>query len=135
MRIVILTYESLYSNLMTERLLKEFPGQVVGVVRSDCLIHGKSLPAGLFFLLRRTGLRFVGRKALELLGKHHGLFTDRIEQVQSRVDQMSPEDITANIDRILKKRARLAASAWSVVDVYLLAAANQDWMTKNNLVQ
>jgi folate-dependent phosphoribosylglycinamide formyltransferase PurN len=66
MRIVILTYESLYSNMMTERLLQEFPGQVVGIVRSDCLVYGKSLPAGLLYLLRRTGLRFVGRKALEL---------------------------------------------------------------------
>lgn len=66
MRIVILTYESLFSNLMTERLLKEFPGQVVGIVRSDCLIYGKSLPGGLWYLLRRSGLRFVGRKALEL---------------------------------------------------------------------
>jgi hypothetical protein len=66
MRIVILTYESLFSNLMTERLLKEFPGQVVGIVRSDCLIYGKSHLAGLWNLLQRTGLRFVGRKALEL---------------------------------------------------------------------
>lgn len=66
MRIVILTYESLYSNLMTERLLKEFPGQVVGIVRSDCLIYGKSSPAGLYYLIKRSGLRFVGRKALEL---------------------------------------------------------------------
>lgn len=66
MRIVILTYESLYSNLMTEQLLREFPGQVVGIVRSDCLIYGKTLPQGLVYLLRRTGLRFVGRKALEL---------------------------------------------------------------------
>ncbi|MBI1878691.1 MAG: hypothetical protein HYR94_10785 [Chloroflexi bacterium] len=66
MRIAILTYESLFSNLMTERLLKEFPGQVTGIVRSDCLIYGKSLPAGLLYLARRSGLRFVGRKALEL---------------------------------------------------------------------
>lgn len=66
MRIVILTYESLFSNMMTERLLKEYPGQVVGIVRSDCLIYGKSLAAGLLYLLKRTGLRFVGRKALEL---------------------------------------------------------------------
>jgi len=66
MRIVILTYESLYSNLMTEHLLKKLPGQVVGVVRSDCLIYKKSLPAGLLYLLRQAGLRFVGRKALEL---------------------------------------------------------------------
>jgi hypothetical protein len=66
MRIVILTYESLFSNLMTERLLKAYPGQVAGIVRSDCLVYGKSLPASLLFLLKRTGLRFVGRKALEL---------------------------------------------------------------------
>ena len=66
MRLVILTYESLFSDMMTERLLQEFPGQVVGIIRSDCLVYGKSLPAGLFYLLRRTGLRFVGRKALEL---------------------------------------------------------------------
>jgi folate-dependent phosphoribosylglycinamide formyltransferase PurN len=66
MRIVILTYESFYSNMMTERLLQEYPGQVVGIVRSDCLIYKKSLAAGLLYLLRQSGLRFVGRKALEL---------------------------------------------------------------------
>ncbi|MDM8529450.1 formyltransferase family protein [Anaerolineales bacterium HSG24] len=66
MRIVILTYESFFSNLMTEHLLKSMPDEVVGIVRSDCLIHGKSLPGGLLHLLKQTGLRFVGRKALEL---------------------------------------------------------------------
>lgn len=66
MRIVILTYESLFSNLMTERLLRQYPGQVAGIVRSDRLVHGKSLPESLLFLVKRTGLRFVGRKALEL---------------------------------------------------------------------
>lgn len=66
MKIVILTYESLYSNIQTERLLKEYPGQVAGIVRSDCLIYGKSLPQSVIYLLKRTGLRFVGRKALEL---------------------------------------------------------------------
>ncbi|MGQ9501261.1 MAG: methionyl-tRNA formyltransferase [Anaerolineae bacterium] len=66
MRIVILTYESLYANLMTHHLIQVRPGQVVGIVRSDCLIHGRSLPSALWYLLRRTGWRFVGRKALEL---------------------------------------------------------------------
>ena len=66
MRIVILTYESLYANTMTQRLIQARPGQVVGIVRSDCLIYGKSLTGGLWYLLRRTGLRFVGRKGLEL---------------------------------------------------------------------
>jgi len=66
LRIVILTYESLYANTMTHALIQARPGQVVGIVRSDCLVYRKSLPDGLWFLLRRTGLRFVGRKALEL---------------------------------------------------------------------
>lgn len=66
MRIVILTYESLYSNLMTERLLTTYPGQVAGIVRSDTLVYGKSNVGGVLHLLQRTGLRFVGRKALEL---------------------------------------------------------------------
>ncbi len=66
MRIVILTYESLYANYMTHQLIQARPGQVVGIVRSDCLVYGRSLVGGLWYLLRRTGLRFVGRKALEL---------------------------------------------------------------------
>ncbi|MDX1524196.1 MAG: formyltransferase family protein [Anaerolineae bacterium] len=65
LRIAILTYESLFSNIITERILQEFPGQVVGIIRSDCLIYGRSLPQGLVYLARRAGLRFVGRKALE----------------------------------------------------------------------
>ncbi len=65
MRIVVLTYESFYANLMTNALVRSRPGEVVGIIRSDCLLYGKSLPGGLWFLLRRTGLRFVGRKALE----------------------------------------------------------------------
>lgn len=65
MRIVLLSYESLYSNYMTHQLIEDRPGEVVGIVRSDCLIYGRSLTGGLRYLLRRTGLRFVGRKALE----------------------------------------------------------------------
>lgn len=67
MRIVILTYESLFSNMMTEHLLLEFPGQVAGIVRSDSLVYGKSLPAGVIHVLKSTGPRFVGRKFLELM--------------------------------------------------------------------
>lgn len=67
MRIVILTYESLYANYMTHALIQARPDQVVGIVRSDCLVYRKSLPGGLLFLLGRTGLRFVGRKGLELI--------------------------------------------------------------------
>jgi hypothetical protein len=78
MRLVILTYESLFSNLMTERLLKEFPDQVAGIVRSDCLVHGKSLPGGIMHVLRRTGPRFVGRKFLELMQSRATAITFRL---------------------------------------------------------
>jgi methionyl-tRNA formyltransferase len=64
--IVVLVYESLYANYMLSQLLEARPGEVVGIVRSDCLIHGKTLPQALWFLVRWAGLRFVGRKALEL---------------------------------------------------------------------
>lgn len=88
MRIVILTYESLYSNLMTERLLKEFPGQVAGVVRSDCLIYGKSLPAALLHLLKQTGLRFVGRKALELFQSRATAIIFRLIRRQPKIHSL-----------------------------------------------
>lgn len=88
MRIVILTYESLFSNLMTERLLKEFPGQVVGIVRSDCLVYGRSLPQGLLYLLRRTGLRFVGRKALELFQSRLTAIIFRLIGRQAKVNSL-----------------------------------------------
>jgi methionyl-tRNA formyltransferase len=67
LRIVILTYESLYSNYMTHKLIQARPGQVTGIVRSDCLVYRKSLVGGLWYLIRRTGLRFVGRKGLDML--------------------------------------------------------------------
>lgn len=88
MRIVILTYESLFSNMMTERLLQEFPGQVAGIVRSDCLVYGKSLPQGLLYLLRRAGLRFVGRKALELFQSRLTAIVFRLIGRQAKVHSL-----------------------------------------------
>jgi methionyl-tRNA formyltransferase len=52
---------------MTHQLIQARPGEVVGIVRSDCLVYRKSLPGGLWYLLRQTGLRFVGRKGLDLV--------------------------------------------------------------------
>ena len=75
MRIVILTYESHQANLMTQRLLTAFPGQVVGIVASEVIVPGKSTLQALWFLLRRTGLGFVGLKGLEIvLSRAAGMF-------------------------------------------------------------
>jgi folate-dependent phosphoribosylglycinamide formyltransferase PurN len=74
MRIVILTYESHQANLMTQRLLREFPGQVAGIVRSEVAIAGKSTWQSLWFLLTKTGLGFAGWKGVEIvLGRLAGL--------------------------------------------------------------
>jgi folate-dependent phosphoribosylglycinamide formyltransferase PurN len=74
MRIVILTYESHQANLMVHRLLREFPGQVVGIVRSDVVIAGKNTWQSVRFLLSRTGLGFVGWKGVEIsLGRLAGI--------------------------------------------------------------
>ena len=67
MKIAILTYESHQANLMIQRLLAEFPGQVVGIVRSEVIIPKKNTFQALWFLLRRTGWDFVGRKGLEII--------------------------------------------------------------------
>ncbi len=75
MRIVILTYESQQANLMTHRLLTEFPGQVAGIMVSEVVMPGKTTGQALWFLLRRTGLGFVALKGMEiLLGRAAGVF-------------------------------------------------------------
>jgi folate-dependent phosphoribosylglycinamide formyltransferase PurN len=52
---------------MTHQLIQARPGEVVGIVRSDCLVYRKTLPGGLWYLVRQTGLRFVGRKGLDMV--------------------------------------------------------------------
>lgn len=73
MRIVILTYESPQANLMTQRLLNEFPDQIAGIITSDVIISRKTTLQAIWFLLRRTGLGFVAMKGMEIvLGRISG---------------------------------------------------------------
>jgi folate-dependent phosphoribosylglycinamide formyltransferase PurN len=65
-RVAVLTYESPQANLITSRVLARYPGQVAGIVRSDAIVAGKGRARSGWFLLRHTGLGFVGRKAFEL---------------------------------------------------------------------
>jgi len=141
MRIVILTYESLFSNLMTERLLCEFTphsppdsGGVVGIVRSDCLIHGKSLPAGLLYLLKRTGLRFVGRKALELFQSRATAIVFRLIGRQPKINSLRMMRQLYNVPIIGSKNVNSPATlaqikAWQpdlVLSVYLNQLIKRD---------
>ena len=65
-RIAILTYDSHQSRSIVGHLLRRFPGQIVGVMRSEVTIGGKSAWQAARFLLARTGLGFVARKAAEI---------------------------------------------------------------------
>ncbi len=67
MRIVVLTYESHQANVMTQHLLRQFPGQIVGIVSSAVIVSGKNHWQSFWFLLRKAGLSFVVRKGVEIL--------------------------------------------------------------------
>ncbi len=64
-RIVVLSYESLYSSMMIAHLLESRPGQVVGIVLSSCVVQGKGLFGSLIYVLRRAGPEFFLQKSLE----------------------------------------------------------------------
>jgi folate-dependent phosphoribosylglycinamide formyltransferase PurN len=90
MRIVIVTYESPQSNLMIDRILREFCGSVVGIVTSDVVIAGKSSLQSLFFLLRRAALGYVVPKALEIiLGRVAGWASPSRRKATPTLAQMS----------------------------------------------
>jgi methionyl-tRNA formyltransferase len=65
MRIVVLSYESLYSSMMITHLLESRPGQVAGIVLSSCVIQNKGLLGSLGHVLRRAGPEFFLQKSLE----------------------------------------------------------------------
>jgi len=65
MRIVVLSYESLYSNLMIAHLVESALGEVTGIVASSCVIQGKSAFGSLLHVLRRAGPEFFVQKSLE----------------------------------------------------------------------
>ena len=67
MKIVILTYPSHQANLMTHRLITQFPGQVVGIVQSDVIVAGRNTLQSMQFLFQKTGLGFVIRKGMEII--------------------------------------------------------------------
>jgi folate-dependent phosphoribosylglycinamide formyltransferase PurN len=64
-RIVVLSYESLYSSMMIAHLLESCPGQVVGIVLSSCVIQGKGLLGSLGYVVQRAGSEFFLQKSLE----------------------------------------------------------------------
>ncbi len=76
MRIVILTIESLPSNVITATVLRELPRRAVGIVVSTALERGISAPHSLWRRLRRMGLRFFA------IVTGHGLMTRSLWQLR-----------------------------------------------------
>ena len=85
MRIVILTNESYCANYMIQGLIQARPGQVVGIIKSEFLIYKKSSWGAMLYLLRRCGIRFMGRKAVEKLLSRILTLTFRIAGKQLKV--------------------------------------------------
>lgn len=67
MKIVVLTYESLYSSMMSAHLAESRPGSIVGIVASSCIIQGRGLLDSLRYVFRRAGPEFFLRKGLETM--------------------------------------------------------------------
>jgi len=65
MKIIILSYESLYSSMMIAHLVASRPDQVAGIVSSSRLVQGKGLLSSAWYVFRRAGPEFVVRKTLE----------------------------------------------------------------------
>lgn len=90
MRIVVLSYESLYSSMMLAHLVGARPGQVVGLVQSGCIVQGKGTIGSLRHVLSRAGPEFFVRKALETVQYKAGVILwgllGRSRQVANMVD-------------------------------------------------
>jgi folate-dependent phosphoribosylglycinamide formyltransferase PurN len=127
MRLVILTYESHQANLMTQRLLTEFSGQVVGIVASEVIVAKKNTWQAAWFLLRQTGLGFVALKGMEImLSRAAGLFF-ALSRRQPRVPSLAQMAAQAGIPLVGAKNVNTPAlrqivQSWQpdlLISVYL----------------
>jgi len=66
-RIVVFTFESVFSNAMVGSLLRACGSEVVGIARSDGLVADRGIVGSVRFALARTGLGFPLRKGIEVL--------------------------------------------------------------------
>lgn len=89
MKIVILSYESLYSSMVIAHLLEARPGQVVGIVLSSCIVHGKGLLGSVWHVLRRAGPEFFFRKSVETIQYKAGMWWCRLTGRSRRVQTVS----------------------------------------------
>ncbi len=127
MNLVILTYESKQANLMTHRLLMEFPGQVRGIIASDVIIPGKNTLGAAWFLLRKTGLGFVGMKGAEIILSRIAPMVLRLTGRMPRIPSLTQMSADFGVPLVHTKNVNSAESLavlkqWQpdlVVSVYL----------------
>jgi folate-dependent phosphoribosylglycinamide formyltransferase PurN len=59
MRILLLSNENLYSNLIIRKFIEKYNKQVIGIVESDVIIFGKNLLNSMLFILKKIILPFA----------------------------------------------------------------------------
>jgi folate-dependent phosphoribosylglycinamide formyltransferase PurN len=142
-RIVFLAVDDEFAGLMQQPLYEQHPDWVVGSVISTCAIYKKRTPAAVWFVLRKSGLRyFLEMARMKLLRR----FTDKEEKITpSRLAKQhdvpiipsfninSPESLDAlralkpeivistNFSHYIGKKARGVASigTWNLHKAYL----------------
>ncbi len=87
-RIVILTTEDVFSNLISERLIREFPRQVAGIIRSDSLVRGKRPHQALLYFLRRSGLHFTFTRIWKRAQLRALFFASKLFPVRTRIKSL-----------------------------------------------
>ena len=125
LQLAVLTYESLQSKLIVQSILESFPTAVAGIVASHAAIPGKPGWAGAWFVLRRTGLGFVLRKAIEIwlsrLATWRGA-ADGAATVPSLDAMAARADVPlVSVDDVNGAEAHAAIAAWHpdlLVSVY-----------------
>ena len=97
MRIVVLSYESLYSSMMLAYLVRARPGQVVGLVLSGCIVQGRGMFGSLRHVLSRAGPEFFVRKSMETVQYKAGValwqLLGRPRQVMNMVEMAHQQGI------------------------------------------
>ncbi len=112
---------------MTHRLLTEFPGQVQGILASDVIIPGKNTVQAAWFLLRKTGLGFVGMKGAEIILSRIAPLVLRLTGRRARIPSLAQMSAEFGVPLVHAKNVNSAEAMarlkqWQpdlVVSVYL----------------
>ncbi|CAL7963073.1 hypothetical protein GAMM_40152 [Gammaproteobacteria bacterium] len=108
-KVIVLTYEGIYSTPLIEGLIKNSQYKVVRIIKSGTLYGNKSHLRALFFLLKKTSIFFLGAKFFEMvLSKVYMFLIKKKNRPFKTVKELStdysiPFDITNDINLYFKE--------------------------------